>query len=158
MLFLIRKFIIFSESVPNLTLEFSSADIVTKDEHPSESASIISSVSKPNLLTSEEPKASNSNNKEIPTVIIRRKDKKLSNDRRLSVTSNESDRKSTVSDDSVEVLGSTSTTTPDSETSPSKARNSNSYESSIEILSSSSVEILNSAEDPNRYFEAYFIK
>lgn len=148
----------FSESVPNLTLELSSADIVTKEEHPSNSASIISPVSKPNLSTSEEPTTSNGSNKEIPTVIIRKKDKKLSNDRRLSVTSNESDRKSTVSDDSVEVLGSTSTTTPDSETSPSKVRNSNSYESSIEILSSSSVEILNSAEDPNRYFKAYFIK
>lgn len=75
-----------------------------------------------------------------------RRQKKSSNGNRLSVVSNESDRKSTVSSDSIEVLGSTS---PDSETSPSKIRNSESYESSVEVLSSSSVEVINS-EDPSR--------
>lgn len=65
--------------------------------------------------------------------------------------SNDSDRKSTVSSDSVEILGSTSTTTPDSEFSSSKVRNSDFYESSVEILTSSSVEILSSAEDPHKY-------
>ncbi|KAL6972490.1 TATA element modulatory factor 1 [Sarracenia purpurea var. burkii] len=84
------------------------------------------------------------------SAVIRRQKKAASNGNRLSMISNESDRKSTVSSDSVEVLGSTSTNTPDSdETSPSKVRNSGSYESSVEILSSSSVEILNS-EDPSR--------
>ncbi|XP_065222799.1 TATA element modulatory factor isoform X2 [Planococcus citri] len=86
------------------------------------------------------------------SFVIRRQKKaaSASNGNRLSMISNESDRKSTVSSDSVEVLGSTSTNTPDSEdTSPSKVRNSGSYESSVEILSSSSVEILNS-EDPSR--------
>lgn len=86
--------------------------------------------------------------KDDSMAVIRRQ-KKPSNGNRLSMVSNESDRKSTVSSDSVEVLGSTSTNTPDSDTSPSKVRNSGSYESSVEILSSSSVEILNS-EDPSR--------
>lgn len=83
--------------------------------------------------------------KDDPNAVIRRQ-KQPNNGNRLSMVSTDSDRKSTVSSDSVEVLGSTS---PDSETSPSKVRNSGSYESSVEILSSSSVEILNS-EDPSR--------
>lgn len=103
-----------------------------------------------NTSDKEDVKLNENNAKDASTVVVRRPEKRPNNGNRLSIVSNESDRKSTVSSDSVEVLGSTSTTTPDSECSPSKARNSNSYESSVEVLSTCSIEVLNSNEDPNR--------
>lgn len=108
-----------------------------------------------NISDKEDIKSSENHAKDASSVVVRRPEKRPNNGNRLSIVSNESDRKSTVSSDSVEVLGSTSTTTPDSDGSPSKPRNSNSYESSVEVLSTCSIEVLNSNEDPNRLILAF---
>ncbi|XP_026811718.1 TATA element modulatory factor [Rhopalosiphum maidis] len=69
-------------------------------------------------------------------VVRRTKSTSFNNTNRLSAVSCDSDRKSTISTDSVEILGSTSTTTPES--------------SSIEVITSSSVEVLAVITEPNR--------
>lgn len=68
-------------------------------------------------------------------VVRRTRRMSFNNTNRLSAVSCDSDRKSTISTDSVEVLGSTSTTTPES--------------SSVEVITSSSVEVL-AVIEPNR--------
>lgn len=73
---------------------------------------------------------------ETNTDVVRRTRRTSFNStNRLSTVSCDSDRKSTISTDSVEVLGSTSTTTP---------------ESSVEVITSSSVEVLAVITEPNR--------
>lgn len=69
-------------------------------------------------------------------VVRRTRRTSYNNSNRLSTVSCDSDRKSTISTDSVEVLGSTSTTTPES--------------SSVEVITSSSVEVLAVITEPNR--------
>lgn len=69
-------------------------------------------------------------------VVRRTRQSSYNNSNRLSTVSCDSDRKSTISTDSVEVLGSTSTTTPES--------------SSVEVITSSSVEVLAVITEPNR--------
>lgn len=68
-------------------------------------------------------------------IIRRTRRTSFNNTNRLSAVSCDSDRKSTISTDSVEILGSTSTTTP---------------ESSVEVITSSSVEVLAVITEPNR--------
>lgn len=75
-------------------------------------------------------------------VIRRTRRTSFNNTNRLSAVSCDSDRKSTISTDSIEVLGSTSTTTPES--------------SSVEVITSSSVEVLAVITEPNRLL--YFLK
>lgn len=70
-------------------------------------------------------------------VIRRTRRTSFNNTNRLSAVSCDSDRKSTISTDSVEILGSTSTTTPES--------------SSVEVITSSSVEVIAVITEPNRY-------
>lgn len=74
-------------------------------------------------------------------VIRRTRRTSFNSSNRLSTVSCDSDRKSTISTDSIEVLGSTSTTTPES--------------SSVEVITSSSVEVLAIITEPNRliFFE-----
>jgi len=74
-------------------------------------------------------------------VVRRTRRASFNNTNRLSAVSCDSDRKSTISTDSIEVLGSTSTTTPES--------------SSVEVITSSSVEVLAVITEPNRliYFK-----
>lgn len=73
---------------------------------------------------------------ELSTDVVRRTRRtSFNNTNRLSAISCDSDRKSTISTDSIEVLGSTSTTTP---------------ESSVEVITSSSVEVLAVITEPNR--------
>ncbi|XP_050435859.1 TATA element modulatory factor isoform X2 [Adelges cooleyi] len=74
-------------------------------------------------------------------VVHRTRRESCSNANRLSAVSCDSDRKSTISTDSVEVLGSTSTTTP---------------ESSVEVITSSSVEVLAVVSEPNRTNEKQY--
>lgn len=69
-------------------------------------------------------------------VIRRTRRTSFNNTNRLSAVSCDSDRKSTISTDSIEVLGSTSTSTPES--------------SSVEVITSSSVEVLAVITEPNR--------
>lgn len=70
-------------------------------------------------------------------VVRRTRRTSFNNTNRLSAVSCDSDRKSTISTDSVEILGSTSTTTPES--------------SSVEVITSSSVEVIAVVTEPNRY-------
>lgn len=74
-------------------------------------------------------------------VVRRTRRTSFNSTNRLSTVSCDSDRKSTISTDSIEVLGSTSTTTPES--------------SSVEVITSSSVEVLAIITEPNRliFFE-----
>lgn len=149
------------------TRESISANIVTKEPLSRTStfdlmvSSKDTSLSRLSTNDKEDVKSNENHAKDTSSVVVRRPEKRPNNGNRLSIVSNESDRKSTVSSDSVEVLGSTSTTTPDSDCSPSKARSSNSYESSVEVLSTCSIEVLNSNEDPNRlifvFIETYLI-
>lgn len=74
-------------------------------------------------------------------VVRRTRRTSFNNTNRLSAVSCDSDRKSTISSDSVEVLGSTSTTTPES--------------SSIEVITSSSVEVLAVITEPNRLISLF---
>lgn len=69
-------------------------------------------------------------------VVRRTRRTSFNSTNRLSTVSCDSDRKSTISTDSIEVLGSTSTTTPES--------------SSVEVITSSSVEVLAIITEPNR--------
>lgn len=69
-------------------------------------------------------------------VVRRTRSTSFNNTNRLSAVSCDSDRKSTISTDSVEILGSTSTSTPES--------------SSVEVITSSSVEVLAVITEPNR--------
>jgi len=69
-------------------------------------------------------------------VVRRTRRTSFNNTNRLSAVSCDSDRKSTISTDSVEILGSTSTSTPES--------------SSVEVITSSSVEVLAIITEPNR--------
>jgi len=74
---------------------------------------------------------------ELNTDVVRRaRSTSFNNTNRLSAVSCDSDRKSTISTDSIEVLGSTSTSTPES--------------SSVEVITSSSVEVLAVITEPNR--------
>lgn len=75
-------------------------------------------------------------------VVRRTRRTSFNNSNRLSAVSCDSDRKSTISTDSVEILGSTSTTTPES--------------SSVEVITSSSVEVIAVVTEPNRYIYIYF--
>lgn len=68
-------------------------------------------------------------------VVRRTRRSSFNNTNRLSAVSCDSDRKSTISTDSIEVIGSVSTSTP---------------ESSIEVITSNSVEVLGVAPEPNR--------
>lgn len=77
-------------------------------------------------------------------------EKPINNDSPLATSTRlfvECESKRTVSSESIDGLGSISTTTPEFETDASKAKSPGSYESSVEVLSSSSIEILNSAEE-----------
>lgn len=145
---------ILGQSVASVSGE-SSCDIVVTKEPVSQTSNfdLMVAVKDSSLLplnvNDKEDTRSNENIAKDSSVVVRRPEKRLNNGNRLSIVSNESDRKSTVSSDSIEALGSTATTTPDSESS-SKARNSNSNESSVEVLSTCSIEVLNSHEDPNR--------
>lgn len=74
---------------------------------------------------------------ESNTDVVRRiRRTSFNNINRLSAVSCDSDRKSTISTDSIEVLGSTSTSTPES--------------SSVEVINSSSIEVLAVTTEPNR--------
>lgn len=77
-------------------------------------------------------------------VVRRTRRTSFNNTNRLSAVSCDSDRKSTISSDSVEVLGSTSTTTPES--------------SSIEVITSSSVEVLAVITEPNRLISQLYLR
>lgn len=80
---------------------------------------------------------------ELNTDVVRRtRSTSFNNTNRLSAVSCDSDRKSTISTDSVEILGSTSTTTPES--------------SSIEVITSSSVEVLAIITEPNRAIDRQY--
>lgn len=69
-------------------------------------------------------------------VVRRTRPASFNNTNRLSTVSCDSDRKSTISTDSIEVIGSASTSTPES--------------SSVEVITSSSVEVLAVVTEPNR--------